>query len=229
MSKPKRRRAYDATNRQEAAKARQERIAAAATRLFAERGYAETTVEMIAAEAEVAVPTVYAAFGSKRALLSQLLDRLVTGESKPRPILQTTRARAVLEEPDPRRALASFAVHMTEIQERVGPVFEVMKHAARTDAEISKLYARAQSNRYQNLEALARMLSERGALRPGLTVEAAGRTIWVLASPETRQMLEAHGGWSAGDYRKWLADTLIAALLPPECPEPTEAARRREA
>lgn len=143
-------------------------------------------------------------------------------------MLQTPRARAVLEEPDPRRALASFAVHMTEIQERVGPVFEVMKHAGRTDTEISELYARAQGNRYQNLEALARMLSERAALRPGLTVEAAGRTIWVLASPETRQMLEAHGGWSADDYRKWLTNTLIATLLRPECPKPTEARRRRE-
>ncbi|MEZ4438277.1 MAG: helix-turn-helix domain-containing protein [Polyangiaceae bacterium] len=220
MSKAKRRRAYDGTKRQEAAKARQERVIEVATRLFAERGYAETTVDMIAAEAEVAVPTVYASFGSKRGLLSQILDRLVTGESRPRPILQTARARDVLDEPDPRRALALFAEHMTEIQARVGPLFEVMKHAARTDAEVSELHARAQRSRYQNLEAVARMLDDRGGLRPGLTVASAARTIWVIASPETRQMLEAHAGWSADDYRTWLTDTLLAALLAPEPPSP---------
>ncbi len=216
MSKPKRRRTYDATSRQEAAKARQGRVIQAATRLFAERGYAETTVDMIAAGAGVAVPTVYAAFGSKRGLLSHVVGRLVSGESSARPILQTARAREVLEQPNPRRALALFAAHITETQDRVGRIFEVMKHAARTDAEISELYARAQRDRFQNLEALAHRLAASGGLRAGLTVAAAGRTIWVLASPETRQMLTAHAGWSADDYREWLADTLTAALLSPD-------------
>ena len=69
MGKAKRRRTYDATRRQEAAKGRQERVLEVATRLFAERGYAEATIDMIAGEAEVAIPTVYAAFGSKRGIL----------------------------------------------------------------------------------------------------------------------------------------------------------------
>lgn len=216
MSKPKRRRTYDATGRQARATANQARILEVATRLFAERGYAETTIDMIATGAAVAIPTVYAAFGSKRGVLSELLDRLVSGESSPKPVLLTDRARAVFEEPNPRRAIALFAAHMTEIQGRVGPIFEVMKHAARTEPDIAELYARAQQNRYQNLEAVARKLAKQGDLRPGLSPKDAGRTIWVLASPETRQMLEAHAGWSADQYRKWLANTLVAALLPTE-------------
>ena len=131
---------------------------------------------------------------------------------EPTPILQPHAPRG------PRRArsasLARAVRRAHDDQERVGPIFEVMKHAARNDAEVAELYARAQQNRYVNLEAVARMLVERGGLRPGLTVEDAGQTIWVLASPETRHMLEAHAGWSANDYRKWLADTLIATLLP---------------
>ena len=44
----------------------------AARRLFLERGYAATTIPQIAAAADVAVPTIYWAFGSKRAIVSEI-------------------------------------------------------------------------------------------------------------------------------------------------------------
>src|SRR6185312_7897397 len=106
MSKPKRRRPYDASRRQLRASESQERMLAAARRLFAERGYAETTMEQIAAAAEVSVPAVYAAFQSKRGVLSRVLDRLVSGQPGGTPLLQSPGARALLAETDPRRVLA---------------------------------------------------------------------------------------------------------------------------
>lgn len=182
-----------------------------ARRLFAERGYAETTMDAIAEEAGVAVPTLYAAFGSKRGLLGGLLERLVAGEAPS--VLQSAGAREVLAEPDPRRSLALFATHISDIQDRVGPIFQVMQNASRTEADVAELYARAQQNRFANLEVVVRALAERGTLRPGLSVEDGARTLWVLASPDTRQMLRTHAGWSAERYQTWLADTLAAALL----------------
>ncbi len=216
MVKAKESRRYDASRRRRRADANRERVIEVATRVFAERGYAETTMATLASEAGVAVPTIYAGFGSKRGLLSAVLDRLVSNEPGPTPILRTGRAREVLEEPDPRRMLTRFSEHMTEIQDRVGPIFHVMKHAARTDPEVRELYVRAQENRFANLETLARKLADRGALRAGLTVSDAGRTLWLLASPQTRRMMETHAGWTAEHYRCWLADTLIAALLAPD-------------
>lgn len=213
MRKSKRRRTYDASGRQQRAAANQERVLEVARRLFAERGYAETTIESIANEAGLAVPTVYAMFGAKRGVLSRLLDRLVSGDPTTPPVLQTAGAREVLAEPDPHRALALFAAHMTQIQDRVGPIMEVMKNAARSEPDVAELYARAQANRFRNLEAVAKKLAEQGALRAGLSIEDAGRTIWVLASPDTRQMLRAHAGWSAERYQAWLTTTLAAALL----------------
>lgn len=170
-------------------------------------------MEMIAEAADVAVPTLYGVFRSKRGLLSRLLDQAVSGESSSRPILQTPGARAVFAEPEPRRAVAAFAEHMAEIQQRVTPTYEVMKSAARTEPDIAELFARAQRNRFSNLEALAQRLAELGALREGLTVEEAGRTIWVLASTEVRQLLLGHAAWSSERYRVWLGNTLAAALL----------------
>jgi len=146
-------------------------------------------------------------------VLAQLLSRLVSGEPTGRSVLQTPGAQEVLGEPDPRRALAIFAAHMNEILLRVGPTHEAMKNAARTEPEVSELFSRAQKTRFQNMEAVAARLGKRGALRQGLSVEDAGRTIWVLASVEVRQLLIAQAGWSPQQYQAWLADTLSAALL----------------
>ncbi|MGZ3421624.1 MAG: TetR/AcrR family transcriptional regulator [Polyangiales bacterium] len=214
MVKSRKPRPYDASGRRQRAAEARERALDVARRQFAERGYAETTMEAIATEAGLAVPTLYAAFGSKRGMLSQLIDRLVSGEPGGPSVLQTSSAKEVLAEPDRRRALALFAQHIAQVQERVGPTFQVMKSAARTEPDVAQIYARAQRSRFVNLEALAKQLAARGPLRPGLTIEDAGRTIWVLASPDTREMLRLHAGWSAERYIAWLADTLVAALLP---------------
>lgn len=214
INKTKPRRAYDATRRRQQAAEAQERVLEVAQRLFAERGYAETTMDAIAHAANVAVPTVYAAFQSKRGVLGRLLDRLVSGAPGAPPVLDSARAQAVLAEPDRRRALALFAAHISEVQDRVGPMFEVMRNAARTEPDVAALYARAQQSRYKNLEVMVRKLAERGPLRRGLSVEDAARTAWVLASPETRQALSTHASWSPERYQAWLADTLAAALLP---------------
>jgi len=62
-------REYDSSRRQRQAAQTRADTLAAARRLFAERGYAATTIEAIAAAAEVSEATVYAGFGSKRGLL----------------------------------------------------------------------------------------------------------------------------------------------------------------
>ena len=183
-----------------------------ARRLFAERGYAETTMETIATEAGVAVPTLYASFKSKRGLLARLLGRLVVGEPRAASILETASARAVFAETDPRRALTLFASHMAEIQERIAIIYEVMRGASRTEPDVAEAFAAAQRTRLAMLTKVAAHLARLGGLRVGLTVEEAGRTIWVLASPETRHLLVSHGGHAPERYRAWLADTLAAAV-----------------
>ncbi|MCC6527628.1 MAG: TetR/AcrR family transcriptional regulator [Polyangiaceae bacterium] len=215
MSKPKKRRSYDASRRRLRAEESRERVLDVARRLFATRGYAETTIEAIATEADVAVPTVYAAFQSKRGVLSALMARLVSGEPGAPPLLQTAGPRRVMAETDPRRMLALFVADLSGVQERVIPTYEVMKSAARTEPDVAELLARMQAYRFSNIETVPAKLAESGALRPGLSVEDAARTIWALASPEVRQMVLTFAGWSGERYRAWLEETLAAVLLPP--------------
>lgn len=152
-------------------------------------------------------------FGSKRGVLTRLLGQLVAGEPGAPSILETARARAVFAETDPARALELFADHMAEIQSRIATTYEVMKNAARTEPDIADSFAAAQSSRMRMLTKVAAHLAQHDGLRPGLTVEDAGRTIWVLASPETRQMLITYGGYTPERYGVWLGETLAAALL----------------
>ncbi|MEV2209561.1 helix-turn-helix domain-containing protein, partial [Streptomyces sp. NPDC047970] len=92
--------------RAEKARLTRGRMVEAATGLFTERGWARTTVEDIARTAGVGVQTVYFTFGTKRALLKEVLDTAVAGDGDPLATLDRPWARAVLAEPDPAAQLA---------------------------------------------------------------------------------------------------------------------------
>ena len=224
MGRPTKGRSYDASRRRLRAEESRERVLEVARRLFAERGYAETTIEAIATAADVAIPTVYAAFQSKRGVLRALMTRLASGEPGGPPLLETAGPREVMAETDPRRVLASFVAHLAVVQERVIPTYDVMKNAARTEPDVAQLLTDMQAYRFSNIATIPKKLGALGALRSGLSIDDAARTIWALASPEVRQMLLTFAGWSVKRYRTWLEGTLVAVLLSP----PSSSRSKRE-
>ncbi|HEY4830255.1 MAG TPA: helix-turn-helix domain-containing protein, partial [Solirubrobacteraceae bacterium] len=62
------------TRRERYALVTKQAIIDAARKLFAERGYFATTVDDIAAEADVAPATVYSSAGGKQGLLAEILE-----------------------------------------------------------------------------------------------------------------------------------------------------------
>src|SRR5437879_13615860 len=102
--KPRRR--YNSPHRREQAAATRREILAAAQRLFEQQGYAATTMAAIAAEAGVALKTVYVAFETKSGVLRALWHLLLRGDEDNVPVAEREWYRAVLEEPDPERQLA---------------------------------------------------------------------------------------------------------------------------
>src|SRR3954449_8452779 len=99
------RRRYDSSRRRAQAQSTRNDILAAAQRLFERHGYAATTMEAIAAEAGVALKTVYVAFETKSGLLRALWNHLLRGGQDDVPIAQLDRYRDILAEPDPARRL----------------------------------------------------------------------------------------------------------------------------
>src|SRR6476646_9938325 len=105
--------------KQLAAEETQRVIVAAAARLFLERGYHATSVGRIATEAGVAVQTIYNAIGSKRDVLSRVLDFAAAGDRAPVPVPQFMREQAEAE-PDPRRILEQLVEFWRSALPRTG-------------------------------------------------------------------------------------------------------------
>src|SRR5437763_15977452 len=93
-------RRYDSPRRREQAAATRREILDAAQRLFERQGYAATTMEAIAAEAGVALKTVYVAFETKSGLLRALWHLLLRGDERDAPVGDRDWYRAMPAESD---------------------------------------------------------------------------------------------------------------------------------
>jgi AcrR family transcriptional regulator len=210
--KPKR--TYDSSLRKQQAGQTRMRILNAAQRLFAERGYALSSIEAIATGAGVAVDTVYATFGSKREVLKSLLDVRVGGDDAPIDLLERPGPQAVRAGRSQKRQLTTFARDVSEIIERVRPVDDIIRGAAAVDADVAALRARVQESRHQSMRTFVSWVVANGPLREGLTEEDAASIVWTLTSPEVHGLLRAVRGWSRDRYTAWLGETLTRILLP---------------
>src|SRR6478672_9140777 len=99
------RRSYNSPRRREQAAATRQEILEAAERLFGQKGYAATTMAAIAAEAGVALKTVYVAFETKSGVLRALWNLRLRGDEELTPVAEQTWYREMLAEPDPERRL----------------------------------------------------------------------------------------------------------------------------
>lgn len=172
-----------------------------------------TTMTPIAEQADVAVQTVYAVFGTKRAILTELLDVRIVGDDQS----TTLRDRGGLAghgaRTRSRRQLALLAAIATRIGNRISALYEVMAAAAGSDRDIAALYQQRQQARYQDQRRLARTLSRNGALRHGLSEARAADIIWALANHRTHHSLISERRWGAGEYERWLGHVLACVLL----------------
>jgi AcrR family transcriptional regulator len=180
-------------------------IVNAAITLFRDRGWAATTLPMIAAEAGTAVDTIYSAFGSKSGLLMAAIDLAIAGDDDP---------TSMIDRPE----LAEFAigtmserlrtgVHFTiGVYERSVPILKALQEAAASDEA-----ARARLVQYDN--------DRRNVMVVGLALildhpapEELVDAIWALVSPEVLTMLTAGRGWSVADAEAWLVAMASAAI-----------------
>ena len=215
MSPPvKPRRPYDASGRQEQARRSRLVMLQAAHRLFLERGYSATTMPAVAEAAGVSVQSVYKAFGNKAALLKTVFDVAMAGDDEPVPMLQRAALGRVRDEPDPRRKLELYGEFVAEVTPRHVPVQLLARAAAATDPEAAGVWEQLQAERLAGLTGFARALHDEGHLRPDVPMEEARDLLWTCNSPETYDLLVLQRGWTPERYGRWVADTLIAALLP---------------
>ncbi len=208
-------RGYDSQRRRQQAEATRAKVVSAATRLFLKHGYAGATIPAIAAEAGVALQTVYRAAPGKAELLRAAVTAAVAGGSERSavPVEERPAIRAVIQESDPNRQLALYAHTQPGIWSRVGPLLQVLAVAAASEPELRDLQREQDTQRLVGLTRFAELLRERGALRAELSPQHAADIIVSLCSYATYESLVLTRGWTDNQYEAWLADTLQRIIL----------------
>ncbi len=207
-------RQYRSAVREESAQRTRQAIVASARRLFLESGYLATSLADVAADAGVARPTVFAAFGSKPALLKQVLDEALAGDDEPVPVAQRPWFQPVMQATTPGELLDAYAQVCVLIAQRAASLFETVRRAADDSAEVAELWQTAKANRRAGATMVVQRLAQLGPLAPHCTVEQAIDLIWLLNDPAHYAALVEESGWPATEYRKWLANTMRRAVLP---------------
>lgn len=182
-------------------------IANAARSLFCERGYAATSIEAVAEEAGVAARTVYAIFGTKKAILAAICEEWLTEAG----VMETVAEG--LGERDLGRRLALVAHSSRRQWESERGVRVMIEGAAASDADVARMLAGWKNDRARSLHAIVAGLE--ADLRAGIDGRRAGAIIRALTSAEIYSELVAGEGWTPGEYEEWLAGLLGELLLPP--------------
>lgn len=208
-------RRYESAHRQEQARRTRGAILEAAGRLFVSPGYAATTLNAVAAEAGVAVQTVYKIFGSKRALLSQLVDVTIAGDDEALALAQRQFVADIHALNDARAKLTRYAVHLTDTHARQVDVMLALASAATADADAAAIWHKNVSERRQGMTMFAGELATTGQLRPDHTIETATDVLWLAMDVRNYDWLVRQRGWTVERFRRWYVDTVAAAILAP--------------
>ncbi|HEY7176921.1 MAG TPA: TetR/AcrR family transcriptional regulator [Micromonosporaceae bacterium] len=208
------RRRYRSPVREEGARRTRQAIVSAAGELFVDRGYVATSLADVAAAAGVARPTVFAAFGSKPALLRHVLDQALAGDDAPVAVADRPWFKPVWDATTPGAVLDAYAEVCLVIARRAAPLFEAVRRAAEHGPEVADLWNTLQSNRRAGAAMIIGHIRTVGDLAPGLANETAIDTLWIFNDPSHYTALVKQRGWSERAYRNWLANRMQDALLP---------------
>jgi TetR/AcrR family transcriptional regulator, regulator of autoinduction and epiphytic fitness len=201
------RRVYNTSLRQEQASATRRRILGAARRLFAAQGYTTVTMRDVAAEAGVAVQTVYVTFGTKLSLAQGIVDSAMEEIGRDRQAL-VERAQAALTPEVVLRTVAAIARHAYE---RYADVFLFLREAG--DPRLVAEATRFDGFRLEGQGPAIQALAQRGALRRTLDDRRAADLLWAISSPELYALLVHRRGWDPEQWQQMLGDTLVRVLL----------------
>jgi AcrR family transcriptional regulator len=208
-------RAYDASRRQEQARARRLAVVLAAKELFERDGFRSTTVEAIATRAGVSAKGVYLGFGSKAALAKAVFDIAIAGDDEPVPIAQRASMQAVHDEPEVRRKIAMFVTGLAQRQARSARVQILIRDGRHADDALEPIWAKLNEEGLAGMTMLGRQLRATGQLRADIDLDEVRDVLWNYLAIDTYERLVLARGWPLERYADWLTRAIINAICPP--------------
>ena len=180
-----------------------------ARRLFAERGYAATSVNDIAEEASVAVQTIYARLGSKRGIVIALLE-VIDEEAGVREA-----AAAIAAGSTPADVLRTQNRLTRDLQERCGDIVSALIAAAALEPEVEQVVAEGRRRHRHGARFTIDRIAELGGLRRDLPPDHAIALLSAATAHDAwYELVHAHKlSWDQAEQT--LNDALTRAILRP--------------
>lgn len=201
-------RSYRSPRRREQAEETRRRMLSAARTLFVTKGYGQTTIGAIATEAGVAVQTVYAAFGSKGAMLIALLDQLAL-DADPQRLQKALRASSG----DPPQQLREAIAFTGRLYSAGFDLIDLARTVSGVEPELARMWQTGEERRLKANSELVGEWARAGALRPGLSPQAATDLLWALSGPDAFRLLVKERGWSQASRTERLSQMLETMLF----------------
>lgn len=200
-------RAYQSALRTQQAQQTKLRVIASAARLFAEVGYARTTLAKIAADAGVSIETVQGQ-GSKAQMMIAAVEYASFGVTGDQSLLELEQGRQFMriEQCDP--AIEFLADLQTQVHQRSARVTQALIAAAAADAELDGYLSELLAGVKRQINRVMSVCCERGWLRQDIAFDELVETATVLCSIEVYFRITVRDGWSVDAYRSWLARML---------------------
>ena len=192
--------------RERKAQLTRDEILRAARHLFAERGYARTSVREIAQAAGVSAQTVYDSVGSKQALVYQLND-LIDSEAGIAAI-----ARGAAESEDPREVAATSARVTRSILEHCADIIHALVTGAAAEPELAAVLAEGQRRHVEGAGRIVGLLRRLDAL-DSIDPDGAIESLAAITDIRFALVLQESYGWSLEQLETWMADTSRTLLL----------------
>lgn len=194
------------TRRERQAAQTRSEILDAARALFAQHGYARTSVAQIAEAAGVSVQTIYDSVGSKAAIVRGLNDRFdETGgvnEIAPR----------LFASEDPIEIIRLATLIPRTLCERNGEIARLISHTA-AEPELAAFYEEGLRRHRDGIGRSVAKLAAMKALRKGMTKAQATDVFAALTEPQAIFVFIDGCGWSFDDWHRWIQGLLRRELL----------------
>lgn len=210
------RRSYRSPVRERRARETRERILAAASRELVRRGYAATTMRIVAEAAQVSVASVELAFATKAELLRATISFAIRGDDDNVPMLERSWALEAQRAASAENLLGIVGRVLVDAEQRSAGLVVAAFEAARADASLSGLADRLRAQRAETATWIVEALLRHGRLRRGVAYAEAVDTVWLLMDPHGYLALTRDRGWAPARFRAWFGETVSRLLLAEE-------------
>jgi len=199
-------RSYRSPRRAAQARATRAAVLDAARERFLEVGYVATTVDAVAAAAEVSPATVYGTFGSKRGLLEAAIDEAIVGDADDVPLFEREWVEQLAAVPDPRDRLRPLYHGLSAAYERTAALDGVLEEAAVGDAALAELRAALRERQRADNERFCALIL--GDDRVFHTVDRARDrdALGLLGGIDVFRRLTRDFGWTAAQWEDWAVE-----------------------